>query len=59
MKTFITEMIQEETGRPALWLFTIELAGKNNIIKLELERNEVFYLYEASRKAFNEYNASA
>ncbi len=44
-------------GKPEKWLLIIE-NGENDSIQLELDRHEVFDLFEASRKAFNEYNES-
>ena len=58
MKNFKTEIIEEdEKGKPVTWLLIIE-QGENESIQIELDRHEVFDLYEASRKAFNEQNAS-
>ncbi len=61
MKRFETRIIEEEqeklTGKPVKWLLIIE-QGDNDSIQIEMGRREVFDLYEASRKAFNEYNES-
>ena len=53
---FETKVIeQDKDEKPTKWVLIIE-QGENDSIQIELDRNQVFDLYEASRKAFNEYN---
>jgi len=58
---FETKILEKEgtlnNMKPIKWSMVIQdECGSNCLVQLELNRRDVFELYEASRKAFNEYN---